>query len=104
MLKIPTRGRFRSSGRPDVVLHKVLQISLVKVMRFRLAVNGAAKPWPFQGGTAETRFEHWVMMGINQVKYYKYGGGSIKWGIPNSWLVYDGESDLKMDDLGVPPC
>ena len=45
MLKIPTRGRnLRSSGRPDVVLHKVLQISLVKVMRFRLAVNGAAKP------------------------------------------------------------
>ena len=42
MLKIPTRGRnLRSSGRPDVVLHKVLQISLVKVMRFRLAVNGA---------------------------------------------------------------
>jgi len=45
MLKIPSRGRnLRSSGRPDVVLHKVLQISLVKVMRFRLAVNGAVEP------------------------------------------------------------
>ena len=76
--------------------------SFTKSFRFRswrscasASLWTALKPWPFWGGTAETRFEHWVMMGINQVKYYKYVGGSIKWGIPNSWLVYNGESDLK---------
>ena len=29
--------------------------------------------------------------------------GFHKWGIPSSWMVYNGKSENKMDDLGVPP-
>ena len=30
-------------------------------------------------------------------------GGFRKWGYPNCWLVYNGQSHSKMDDLGVAP-
>jgi hypothetical protein len=30
-------------------------------------------------------------------------GGFHKWGHHNSWMVYHGKSQTKMDDLGVPP-
>ena len=30
-------------------------------------------------------------------------GGFLKWRYPNSWMVYEGSSQSKMDDLGVPP-
>jgi hypothetical protein len=36
-------------------------------------------------------------------------GVFLKWGYPNSWMVYNGkswkimENSTKMDDLGVPP-
>ena len=29
--------------------------------------------------------------------------GFHKWGYPHSWLVHNGKSQSKMDDLGVPP-
>ena len=30
-------------------------------------------------------------------------GGVHKWGYPHSWMVYKGNSQLKMDNLGLPP-
>jgi len=29
--------------------------------------------------------------------------GFLKWGCPNSWMVYFRENPIKIDDLGVPP-
>ena len=45
-------------------------------------------------------------MGVNHRKHSPISrmkrpyGGFLKWGYPNSWLVYRGKSHLKMDDLG----
>jgi len=29
-------------------------------------------------------------------------GGFQKWRYPNSWMIYNGTYNFKMDDLGVP--
>ena len=43
------------------------------------------------------------MMGKPAVDPPTSYGDFQKWGYPNSWIVYKGKSQSKMDDLGVPP-
>ena len=38
-----------------------------------------------------------------RAKFSVWGNmGFHKWGYPNSWMIYNGKSQPKMDDLGVP--
>ena len=40
---------------------------------------------------------------VSKMWFVSSYGGFHKWWYPNSWMVYNGKSENKMDDLGVPP-
>ena len=52
----------------------------------------------FQRRTARAAMslsQKWIIMD-------NFNGGFLKWGYPNSWMVYKGRSQNKIDDLEVP--
>ena len=59
----------------------------------------ARSPRGLQRAGATSMVWHGLTMGW--AYNLSHSGGSINWRYPNSWMVYNGKSPTKMDDLGV---